>query len=271
MKGGCELVSKAYFLYRKLSADDIWNSSAALSYYLMLSFFPFVILIVSLSAFLPFDIKEILNTVSLYVPKNLFEIIKQNIEVLSDKRISVLSVGFISMIWASNKGSKALIRAINKSYSDRFARAAYKRIIVAPLLTLSLIALLIVSAALFIFSDQIIAIIDLSKTQIYIAERLRSVVLYVALVALMAVFFKVVPDKKLSYRSVIPGALATGIIWVLATIAFSIYLDNSYRFSFLYGTLGNFIALMLWFYLLSFSILFGNALNSFRMEYHKRM
>lgn len=264
------MISKAYFLYRKLSEDDIWSSSAALAYYLMLSFFPFVIVLVSLVAFLPFDMEEILNIIRTYVPENIFALIRENSQILANGRVSILSVGFVSMIWASSKGSKALIRAINKSYRSENRRAPYKRIIIAPVLTLSIIALVVVSAALFIFSNQIISLIGLSDIQIYYAEKLRSVTLYAALVALMAVFFKIVPDRKLTYKSVIPGALLTGIIWIFATVAFSIYLDKSSRFSFLYGTLGSFIALMLWLYLLSFSMLFGNALNAFWLDYHKK-
>lgn len=260
------MITKAYNLYKKLSEDDIWGSSAALAYYLMLSFFPFVIALVSLVAFLPFDMEEILAIIETYVPKNIFALIRENSQILANGRVSILSVGFVSMIWASSKGSKALIRAINKSYRSATPRASYKRIIIAPALTLSLIALVVVSAVLFVFSNQLISLIGLSDTQIYYAEKLRSVTLYAALVALMAVFFKVVPDRKLTYRSVIPGALSTGIIWIFATVAFSIYLEKSSRFSFLYGTLGSFIALMLWLYLLGFSILFGNALNAFRID-----
>lgn len=264
------MLKNIYFLYRKLSEDDIWGSSAALAYYLMLSFFPFVIILVSLIAFLPFDLYEILNIIKMYVPKNIFEVIRENSAFLADGRVSVLSVGFVSMIWVSNKGSKALIRSVNKSYRFQNRRSRYKRFIIAPALTFSLIALVVLSAALFIFSNQIIDLLELPAAAVFYIEKLRSVVLYAALVAMMAMFFKFIPDKKLSYKSVIPGALATGIIWIPSTVVFGIYLDKSARFSFIYGALGSFIALMLWFYLLSFSILFGNALNSFRLEYRRK-
>ncbi len=263
------MVSKTVSLYKKLKEDDIWGASASLAYYLLLSFFPFVIALVSLLSFVPVGTNELLALLEDFLPQNVFELIRENTWFLVNGKTSVLSIGFITALWIASKSTKALVRSLNVSYDTRDSRPWWLRYIIALLMTLFLAAVIIVSAVLFLFGIQLLTAFDAPANIIEMAENLRSVVLYAILVLVMAFIFKFAPNRKLKLKWVIPGALCTGVIWVVATVAFGIYLGSSDIFADFYGTLGGVIAMLLWLYLISFSILFGNALNAFRLDYYK--
>lgn len=72
---------------------------------------------------------------------------------------------------------------------------------------------------------------------------------------------RLVPNVRLSFRQVLPGALLSLGSWVLISVAFSFYVDNVARYSLLYGSLGAIIVLMLWLYLTSITLLLGPVLN----------
>ena len=255
------------FLIRKISDEDIWGSSAALAFYLLLSFFPFLIALVALMAFVPVDFNSVLLLMKHFLPENVYAILSQNIYLLEQGRTSVVSIGFISAVWIASKGVKALMRALNKSYRTFDKRPWWKRYIISVVMTVCLALGMIVSVFLYVlFSHSVMDIINFSEGVQTTFGYLRTFFMYSCMTAVVAFLFKVIPDKKLRFKDVIPGALATGIIWVLATVAFGKYIGGGVVFDNLYGTLGSVIALMVWLYLISFSVLFGNAVNSYRLE-----
>ncbi len=254
------------FFYRKIKEDDIWGSSASLSFYLLLAFFPFVIALVAMLSLVPLDAEQVMTVMEHILPGNVFTLLRQNAYLLEQGRTGVVSAGFISAVWISSKAIKALMKAFNKSYSTFDKRPFWQKYVVSIIITLVLAAGIIVSVFLYFFGNNILSVIKPPEQITVALTYARSIFLYVAMTAVMAIIFKVLPDKKLKIRSVIPGALATGIIWVVATIGFGIFMDINGSFDNFYGTMGSVIALMVWLYLISFSMLFGNAINSYRLE-----
>ena len=69
------------------------------------------------------------------------------------------------------------------------------------------------------------------------------------------------PNLRLTFRQVLPGALFSFGSWVLVSLVFSFYVDNIARYSLLYGSLGAIIVLMLWLYITCITLLLGPMLN----------
>ena len=254
------------FLYRKICDEDIWGSSASLAFYLLLSFFPFLIALVSMLSLVPVEPSQLFDIMDNFLPENVMWIMRQNSDIIESGGKGIISIGFLSAVCIASKGIKALMRSLNKSYHTFDRRPLWKRYAVSISITLALAVGIIISVFLYVFSNRLIAMVKLPVAAELVLDHLRSLFLYIAMVAVMAVIFKVVPDKKIKFRKVIFGALTTGIIWVVATIGFGIYMNARGAFDNFYGTLGSVIALMVWLYLISFSVLFGNAINSYRLE-----
>jgi membrane protein len=64
------------------------------------------------------------------------------------------------------------------------------------------------------------------------------------------------------WRWIVPGALAAGVVWLVASIAFSAYLENFNAYNATFGSLGAVAALLMWFWLSAYAICMGAELNS---------
>jgi membrane protein len=73
---------------------------------------------------------------------------------------------------------------------------------------------------------------------------------------LFAFIFKVLPDVRIPWRDVFPGALLTGVMFVLGKFVIGLYLGRS-NIASSYGAAASVISLMLWVYYSTQILLFG--------------
>ena len=71
-------------LAEKVQKDEIWNIAAQLSYFLLLSFFPFMIAIVSLLEYEPAAISLLMEQLEAILPKVSYQLIQENVQVFSE-------------------------------------------------------------------------------------------------------------------------------------------------------------------------------------------
>ena len=103
-------------LTRRFIRNDIPGTSAQLSYYLIMAFFPFVIFLIttlSYSSLFEFSLPDLLTRI---LPSNSadFLILVIN-ELLEARSGSLLSVSMITTIFFASKGVKGIIAGVNKS------------------------------------------------------------------------------------------------------------------------------------------------------------
>ena len=87
-------------------------------------------------------------------------------------------------------------------------------------------------------------------------EVVNSVVSLAVITLLFAAMFKVMPDAKISWRSVWVGALATAVLFVVGKFVIGLYLGKSNPGQ-AYGAAGSLAVLLLWIYYSSLILLFG--------------
>ena len=87
-------------------------------------------------------------------------------------------------------------------------------------------------------------------------------VLLIVASLIVAVLFWATPNVKQQFHLISPGSVLALVIWIVATLAFSLYLSTIGSYSKTYGTLGGLIALLVWLWLSNIALLFGTELNS---------
>lgn len=73
--------------------------------------------------------------------------------------------------------------------------------------------------------------------------------------------YYLLPRIKVPIRCLLPGALFAWIGIMIVTVAYSVYSDKIAHYNILYGTFANIVALMLWFYLISWVLCIGMMFN----------
>jgi membrane protein len=170
-------------------------------------------------------------------------------------------VGILTALWSASSGMKALITGVNLAYDEREGRKFIKLRGLAILLTLGAMVLMAVALTLIVAFP---ALADSWPTVLrWTVGVLRWVLLAVLLLAGLAVLYRAAPDRdEPRWTWVSWGSAVATVLWILASIGFSIYANSFGNYNKTYGALAGVIILMFWLYLTAVIVLVGAELNT---------
>ncbi len=102
---------------------------------------------------------------------------------------------------------------------------------------------------------------DLTGWVLLVGQASRFAVAFAAIVLASALMYYAAPNRKQTFRQVIPGAILATVLWLLTTLGFSWYVSHVAHYNVLYGGVGAGLALLVWIYLLGVILLFGCEFN----------
>ena len=70
------------------------------------------------------------------------------------------------------------------------------------------------------------------------------------------------PNIDQPFRYVTPGSVSAVVVWILASVGFSVYVENFGNYGATYGSLGGMIVLLLYFFVSSAVLLLGAEINA---------
>ena len=198
---------------------------------------------------------------------NAYEIVRGLIEqILADRSRAILSFGMLLALWSSLKGVASLIRGINRAYDQEETRPLWQKIIVELLFTLQLTGVIIFSLILIVGGKALgvyfFQPLGFSVVFLEFWSNMRIIFVLFTAVLVFTALYRNVPNRKLKFADVLPGAFFAAIFWVAVSLAFSYYANNLGQYASFYGSLGGIIALLLWTYFNSIILLMGAELNA---------
>ncbi len=250
---------------KRLYNHDLLGTAAQLSYYLLLSFFPFIIALISIVSSISIDKYKLLSEMSLFIPNYIMDIVYQNTEFFTKRAsdIGTISIGFITTIYLSSRGFRALTRQLNRPYhvaEDRSILVTWTMSIVATLLFAGFI---VVAVSAYILWENYVNLYFSALAASSLYHILRFVLLFMGLTLVISVFYIAMPNVKLKYHHVLLGASISSIIWILVSTGFEIYITHFSNYANIYGSITGIILILLWLYIVSIAILLGNEINGF--------
>ncbi|WP_242850498.1 YihY/virulence factor BrkB family protein [Clostridium baratii] len=268
MKGNNKSVLDTFlYLFIKVKRDDIFALASQLAYYLILSFFPFLIFLITLIGFSNLNNAEVLEGLQSILPTAVFELTASTIsEVINSQNTGILGISGILAIWAASSAFRAIIKGVNKAYDVDEDRSFIKRSIIGIISVIALALTIICTLAMLVFGDLIGEFLNRFLPFEHLINFIWNILRYVIIIAMMIVVFamiyKVAPAKRIKFRSVLPGAIITTIGWLIASLAFSYYVNNFSNYSRLYGSLWAVFVLMTWLFMTSIVFILGVEINS---------
>jgi membrane protein len=254
--------------------DDALGLAAQLAFYLILAIFPFILFCVAiLDAFSSSDpqfVTDIFDYLRRLLPAQVFALIHTYTEHTlrnEDTAPGLLSVGILGTIWAASGAFAALINALNCAYDVQETRPFWKVRGIAILMTFGFSALLLIGVLLLVAGPSIgrtIAEVFTLGDEFMVAWNVaRWPVALLFMVTTVALLFYFAPDANQPFRWITPGGVIGILLWVLASVAFNLYLSSDFNtYDKTYGSIGTVIILLLYLYISSLTILFGATLNA---------
>src|SRR5699024_381189 len=92
-------------LYRRIIDTDTFGLSAQLSYFFLLSLFPFLLFLITLVGYLPLDEQVFMEFIGVYAPAEITEFINTNVsDLVNAQNGGLLSIGIIGTLWSASNG-----------------------------------------------------------------------------------------------------------------------------------------------------------------------
>ena len=132
----------ARFFWQGITRGSLPMRASAVSFSFFLALFPTIIFLFTLISYIPIDNfqEQLMGLLRSFMPHNAYQATEETIlDIVTNQRGGLLSIGFITALYFSTNGFDALITAFNNTYHDFETRSAFQQRIVSLVLVLSLI------------------------------------------------------------------------------------------------------------------------------------
>lgn len=263
-------------LAKRIQDDDISAWAAKLTFFILLSIFPFLIFVIEILSHITIDNIESIYEVARFFPPEIISIFNLIIEDISNFKASssLLPLAIIGTIWSASKGVMAIISSLNMAYKEKETRSYIYLRALSLIYTIAFAFIILITLALIVFGSKIVGFmivhIPFLSKWTYTIDFLRILLSLTLSFLFFILLYNASPNRKIMIRDVLPGSIFATISWIAVSFFFSIYINYSKSISYMYGSLTGIIILMLWLYFSSIIIMLGGELNAIYSEHKKK-
>ena len=254
-------------LTKKIGSDHIAAYSAQAAFFIIISFFPFIMLLLGIVRFFPFEESTVMRSFTQVFPSALHSLVVSVIEQIYNTTASTgtfISITAATALWSAGKGFLAIMKGLNTIYDINETRNYVLLRITAAIYTLIFAIMLIASMVLFVFGNRLYIWIQnkipIFQSMALLIISLRTIVGLIILLGFFLLIYVVIPNRKTKVIHALPGALVCAAGWMGFSFAFSYYIDHS-NFSSMYGSLTTIVLFMLWMYFCMYILFIGAEIN----------
>ena len=202
-----------------------------------------------------------------FVPNNLQSFLLGILGDVYMRSSAIAPITAVIALWSAGKGMQSITNGLNTIYHVKETRNWLITRIYSVVYTMLFVISLIVSLTLLVLGTRIQAAI--AKHFPFIGDILgriigaRTLLVFAVLFFVFLFLYKVLPNRKATFKSQIPGAFITAVAWSVFSYGFSIYFELVPNFSNMYGNLAAIIMVMLWLYGCMNLVLYGAETNAY--------
>lgn len=254
-------------VYKSMGTDNISDYSSQCSYYTILSFIPFIILLLTLIQYTGINQETLFDIISRIIPSSMNSIVINIIEEVYSKSLGTISVSIIFTLWSAGKGFYALTRGLHKIYkTDSSESSSYIHLRIRVIIeTIVFIILIILGMIGMVFGNNLLSILQnkfgIFKGFTLLINLLTKILFLMSTSMVFAVVYKFIPNHKVTLKSQIYGAVFGAIALNIISFVFSKYLDIFKGFSITYGSLTTLMLVMMWTYSCFYTVFLGAEIN----------
>jgi membrane protein len=259
----------AFRVKDELASDHVGLIAAGVAFYALLAIFPAVTALMALAGLVlePAEVTAQLETLTRMIPKEAAQIILDQAVAVAGSEDAGLGLAFVIglalAIYSASKGMGSLIEGLNVAFDEDETRGFIKKTIVTLLLTVFLITGLIVGLLSTLAVPAMLELIALPSWMETTLSLLRWLALAVLSVFGLGVLYRYGPARdNAEWQWLTPGAVTACVIWLVASVGFSIYVSNFGSYNESFGSMAGVIILLMWLWISAFIVLLGAELNA---------
>jgi membrane protein len=253
----------------RVRENDLLGLAGQLTYFFLLSFFPFLIFLVALSGLVLDDpesaVRRLIGESAGFLPREAAELLVAYLDrTLRGTGSGVLVFGIVTTLWIGSAASISITKAANRAYGLTETRPFWKLRGTSILLALGF-TLLMATLSLAAFGvEAFIKTLGGSTTGSLLPlwSAGRWAIAFVVVTVALSVLYYLAPDARVPFRWITPGGFTATVLMFAASIALSFYAARLGNYDKVYGQLGAVIVFMLWLYAVGLMVLVGVEINA---------
>jgi len=254
-------------LLKKIRDDHVSAFSAQAAFFIIISFFPFIMFLLSIVPLFNLQESTILTIFTRIFPKAFNSFIVRIITEIYDtsNNGTVISLTAITALWSAGKGFLAIMKGLNSVYEIEETRHSIFLRIISTFYTLIFAIMLIISITIFVFGNKLYLWITQRVHVLHdlalVIISLRTMVGLITMFVFFLIIYKFVPNRKTRLSKEVPGAFVCAAGWMGFSYAFSYYIDHYSNYASMYGSLTTIVLFMLWLYFCMNILFIGAEIN----------
>ena len=258
-------------LLRWLRPMQIPLHSARTSFFLILSLFPSLLLLLGLLRYTSYGVEELMNLIGGILPHSLSGIVEALVET-SYRHSSgvVVSVSALAALWSASKGTYGLLCGLNAVYGVKEQRGYWRSRSICVVYTFGFLLVLVLTLVLHVFGTTLLDYLWMTTIPALLAIMslvdLRFVLLLGLQTLLFTILYALLPSRRNRLRHSLPGALVASLCWLVCSALFSVYVQFFTKYTNIFGSVYALALGMLWLYFCINILFYGGALNRYLAE-----
>ena len=254
--------------WKEAKADQVPLLAAGVAYYAFLAIFPALVAIVSIYGLFadPATITSQLKSLTEALPGQARQVITEQVTALAARRTALgigLIISILIALWSASGGISNMLTAITTAYDEEEKRGFIKKRLLSLALTVGAILFMLIMLGIVAVLPPLLNSLFGSGVLKWVFQILGWLVLMVIVMVVLGFLYRIAPDRdapKIKWVSV--GAVVATVIWLLASIGFSIYSSTFGNYAKTYGVFAGIVVLLFWLWLTSYAILLGAEINA---------
>jgi membrane protein len=254
----------------EFKADRGVLMGAGVAFYALLGIFPALIAALTIWGLFadPQEVEAAVDTMAEFLPEEAAQIITEQLSAIADTAGGALGIGvaisLAGVLWAASSGVKGLMTAINAAYNQPAGERSFlKERGLALAFALGGILLALVAVGLLAVFPVVVNLVGLEGTLATVVSLARWPLLLVLVFIGLSLLYRWAPDRPpADWGWLSWGAGIAVVLWLLASVGFTVYVQNFGNYNETYGALGGVIVLMMWLFITGIVILLGAEINA---------
>jgi membrane protein len=255
--------------YLEIISDRISLVAAGCAFYATLALFPAITMLISVYGlvFDPTTVEPQLQVVRELLPPAAFTLIADRVHTLVSQEKATLGFSLLIStaiaLWSSSTGTKAMLSALNMAYEEQERRSFLRFQATGLIMTLCGILGAILALVILVFLPVAIEFFGLDAYAKAVVRTASFAMLIVFVIASLSLLYYFGPSRRSAkWHWVTPGSLIATLLWLVASILFSLYVGHIASYDTSYGPLGAIAGVMMWFWVSAYAVLLGAELNA---------
>ncbi len=244
--------------------------AAHAGYFIVLSLFPSLVLLLGLLRYAGLDAQSLLEVVEGFVPEVLLPTVRKVVRsAYQNTSGASVSLSAAAALWSAGRGIYGLMIGLNAIYSVKESRGYFYTRAVSMGYMIAFLIVLLLTLLLNVFGNNLLRAFSENASFFRFLDEmigLRSILLLLLQTGLFTAMFMALPNEAVSFRDAFPGAVLSSLGWLIFSRLYSVYVEHFSGYAGIYGSVYTIAVGMLWLYFCISILFYGGVFNRFLMK-----